>query len=89
MAEAEAEAQVARAPTREELAEMRRQVLAHHPHTRLRGILSDLASPAARASDIATKHAMLHAAVTRLAQTILSHTPPPEDDDGEALDGSK
>lgn len=52
--------------------------IARHPHTLLRGILSDLSSPAARASDITTKHAMLHAAVVRLANVILAHTPAPD-----------
>jgi hypothetical protein len=57
----------------------RRHAIASHPHTQLRGILSDLASPAARAADITTKHAMLHAAVTRLINLTLQNVPPPDD----------
>lgn len=57
----------------------RRAALAFHPHTQLRGILTELASPAARSSDITTKYATLHAAVTRLVQQVLQHTPPPDD----------
>ena len=57
----------------------RRADLAAHPHTQLRGILADLALPAARSADITTKYSMLHAAVVRLVQQVLQHTPPPDD----------
>ena len=57
----------------------RRAKLAAHPHTQLRAILSDMQSPAAQRGDINTKHAMLHASVSRLAQLILGATPPPDD----------
>lgn len=55
-----------------------------HPHTHLRGIIADLRAPGAISGDSATKHAHLYAAVVRLAQVILSHTPePPEEPHGE------
>lgn len=53
---------------------------ASHPHTQLRGIIKELQSPPAQAADINTKFAMLHAAVVRLTQTILAHTPPPPEE---------
>jgi len=62
------------AEKRERLAALRA-----HPHTQLRGILADLALPAARSADITTKYSMLHAAVVRLASLIIAATPPPED----------
>ncbi len=57
--------------------------LAAHPHVQLRSLLADLRAPAATAGDITTKHAHLHAAVVRLTQLVLQHTPAPEEDDGQ------
>lgn len=54
--------------------------LSSHPHTQLRGILNDLRAPAAIAGDSSTKHAHLHAAVVRLTQVVLEHTPAPEEE---------
>lgn len=75
---AQKEAPVQEAPHEVEKRE-RLSELAAHPHTQLRGLISDLNSPAAKAADITTKHAMLHSAVVRLIQQILQHTPPPGD----------
>lgn len=76
--EAPAEQATQESPAEQER-RVRRAELAAHPHTQLRGILSDLNSPAARSSDINTKHAMLHAGVTRLINQVLAHTPSPND----------
>jgi hypothetical protein len=57
----------------------RHAALMAHPHTQLMGILRDLRAPTAL--DINGRVGALHVAVSRLAQLVLEHTPPPPDDE--------
>jgi hypothetical protein len=70
-------------PTKEEIeaqaeAERRAKHMAH-PHTQLKGILADLNPPRPTALDMPARMSLLHGAMTRLVQIILTHTPPPEE----------
>ena len=53
-----------------------RAAYAAHPHTQLTKLLADLRTPAL---DINARVSQVHNAVSRLAQLVLQHTPPPDD----------